>query len=126
MFARGEDMRPTAMIRDLLLLRLIQQAAKQEEQRTRMCLKDAAVELLDVEDREVDIRVKFRASGWEQEVHYPRAMLIAETNALIESWRRWGGVGDDMGVWPGGHAIVLCLRRSGIPSGVCTAASRRR
>jgi hypothetical protein len=82
-------MRPTAMIRDLLVLRLIQQAAKQEEQRARMRLKDAAVELLDVEDREVDIRVKFRVSGWEQEVHYPRVMLIAETKALIESWRRW-------------------------------------
>jgi hypothetical protein len=87
MFAWGEGMRPTAMIRDLLLFRLIQQSARQEEQRTRTRLKDAAVELLEVGDRDVDIRVKFRAHGWEQEVHYPRAMLIAETKELIESWR---------------------------------------
>jgi hypothetical protein len=78
------------MIRDLLVLRLVQQAAKQEEQRARTRLKDAAIELLDVEDREVDVRVRFRVHGWEQEVHYPRAMLTAETQALIEYWRRWG------------------------------------
>jgi hypothetical protein len=89
MFGWGEGIRPAAMIRDLLLLRLIQQAAKQEEQRARMRLKDAAIELLDVEDREFDVRVRFREHGWEQEVHYPRAMLMAETKALIESWRRW-------------------------------------
>ncbi|WP_051663188.1 hypothetical protein [Alicyclobacillus macrosporangiidus] len=83
-------MRPTAMIRNLLVLRLIQQAAKHEEQRARAQLKEAAIELLDVEDREVDVRVRFRVNGWEQEVHYPRTMLTAETQALIKYWRRWG------------------------------------
>ncbi|MCL6637350.1 MAG: hypothetical protein K6T26_05325 [Alicyclobacillus sp.] len=82
-------MRPMALIRDLLVLRLIQDAVRQEERRARGRLRDAAVELVDVEDRELDVRVRFRVHGWEHEVMYPRAMLTAETKALLQTWRRW-------------------------------------
>ncbi|MBE3555685.1 MAG: hypothetical protein IMW91_01185 [Firmicutes bacterium] len=82
-------MRPTALIRSLLVLRLIRQATKQQEQYVRLQLQEASVKLLEVEDREMDIRVRFLDHGFEQEVCYPRVTLLAEAEALTTLWKHW-------------------------------------
>jgi hypothetical protein len=81
-------MRPTDLIRDLLVMRLVQQAAKREENRLMEEMKDNAVQIIEVEDRPVDFYVRFKDNGWEHEFYYPRSMLVAEAAALWKLWRR--------------------------------------
>lgn len=82
-------MRPTALIHSLLVLRLLRQASKQQEHYVRQQLQEACAKLLEVEDREMDIRVRFLDHGFEQEICYPRGVLLAEAEALITLWKRW-------------------------------------
>jgi len=70
--------RPTALLRQLLILELIQAHVTRELSRVKAQMRADGLDIIERQDGDMDIRVEFRVGDHYDEAVFMRAMLEAE------------------------------------------------
>lgn len=79
-------MRPTALIRRMLLIEYLQAELSRELRSLKQELRDRGVTVIEVENRPLDVRVHYKANGHHQEALFMTPMLYAEVEGGLRRW----------------------------------------